>query len=161
MPVLVLPTGEVIEESLAVMAWALGQHDPGDWRRAGDGPAAANERAQIAALIDANDGTFKVHLDRYKYAHRFAGADPLAHRQATLDILRDWNARLELGGWLLGGAPPWPTSPCCPSCASSARPMPAGSIASPIWPPSHLAGTLSGQPRAGGGDGAGAALGSR
>ncbi|MCP9917677.1 DUF952 domain-containing protein [Cyanobium sp. ATX 6F1] len=104
-PVLVLPTGEVIEESLAVMAWALGQHDPGDWRRAGDGPAAANERAQIAALIDANDGTFKVHLDRYKYAHRFAGADPLAHRQATLDILRDWNARLELGGWLLGGRP--------------------------------------------------------
>ena len=27
-PVLVLPSGEVIDESLNVMQWALGQHDP-------------------------------------------------------------------------------------------------------------------------------------
>lgn len=104
-PVLVLPDGDVIEESLELMAWALAQHDPADWRRSGAGPAAASEREQIAALIQLNDAAFKPQLDRYKYAHRFAGADPLAHRQAALVILRDWNARLESGGWLLGERP--------------------------------------------------------
>lgn len=31
-PVLVLATGEVIDESLNIMRWALAQHDPDNWR---------------------------------------------------------------------------------------------------------------------------------
>lgn len=59
--------GRVIDESLAIMRWALAQNDPQDWQL-NDDPAG---QAQIAALIDANDQVFKVHLNRYKYAERY------------------------------------------------------------------------------------------
>lgn len=58
-PVLVLPDGRVIDQSLDIMRWALGRNDPESWLD-GDDPA----------LIEANDGPFKHHLDRYKYPHR-------------------------------------------------------------------------------------------
>ena len=59
--------GQVIDESLAIMHWALAQNDPQDWLLKDD-PAG---RAQIAALIEENDQVFKVHLNRYKYAERY------------------------------------------------------------------------------------------
>ncbi|HWV12635.1 MAG TPA: glutathione S-transferase N-terminal domain-containing protein, partial [Sphingobium sp.] len=55
-PVLALPDGAVIDESLDIMRWALRLHDPEGWLDGDD-----------AALIAANDGPFKQHLDRYKY----------------------------------------------------------------------------------------------
>lgn len=100
-PVLVPPAGPVLEESLAIMHWALAQADPeGLWL--GRGPA---ERAAIEALIAENDGPFKRHLDRFKYPDRYPGEPAEAHRQAGLAILRGWNGRLEAGGWLLGDRP--------------------------------------------------------
>ncbi|MCP9820875.1 DUF952 domain-containing protein [Synechococcus sp. Cruz-9H2] len=97
-PVLVLPAGRVIDQSLAVMRWALEHHDPGDLRRRADTAGQAARRALIEALIASNDGPFKHHLDRFKYAGRHPGVDPEEHRSAALMILRDWNARLpELG----------------------------------------------------------------
>jgi glutathione S-transferase len=103
-PVLVPPEGTVIEESLAVMRWALEHHDPDDLLRHRD-PAA---QATIEALIAENDGPFKRHLDRFKYPERF-GVRGLAERPqqraAALAILRDWNARLGAGPWLLGERP--------------------------------------------------------
>ncbi len=109
-PALVLPpdaaadpamAARVLPDSLAVMAWALERHDPGDLRRRGD----AGERARIAALIEQNDGAFKHHLDRFKYAHRHPGDDREQHRGAALTILRGWSAALEASGWLVGGRP--------------------------------------------------------
>jgi glutathione S-transferase len=89
-PVLVLPDGRVIDESLDIMAWALARHDPQDWRSRRD-----------AALIATNDGPFKHHLDRYKYPQRH-GSDAPAHRDAGLAILAELDARLadrpHLGG---------------------------------------------------------------
>ena len=64
-PVLVLPDGTVIEESLDVMRWALRQHDTDGWL---DGDVDG-----MLALIAGNDDTFKPHLDRYKYPNRYAG----------------------------------------------------------------------------------------
>ncbi|KHA70707.1 glutathione S-transferase [Pseudomonas chlororaphis] len=55
--------GQVIDESLEIMRWALAQHDPQGWLMAGD--------SRIAELIEANDQGFKVHLNRYKYAERY------------------------------------------------------------------------------------------
>jgi len=55
--------GQVIDESLEIMRWALAQHDPDDWLLGGD--------SRIAELIEANDQGFKVHLNRYKYAERY------------------------------------------------------------------------------------------
>ena len=62
---------QVIDQSLALMTWALGRHDPGDWLRRGSSPAAQASRDAMAALIAENDGPFKHHLDRFKYPDRF------------------------------------------------------------------------------------------
>ena len=102
-PVLLIPANSargptVLEQSLAIMAWALDRHDPGDWQRLGPGPEAAEQRRQMAALIQQNDGPFKYHLDRFKYDHRYPAAEPGEHRAAALAILRQWNRRLEEGG---------------------------------------------------------------
>ena len=51
----------------------------------------------IADLIAANDGPFKHHLDRFKYATRHRGEDPQDHQRAALRILLDWNSRLRWG----------------------------------------------------------------
>ena len=62
-PVLLLPDGNVLEESLDIMRWALGRNDPENWLAHVD-----------ADLIAANDGPFKQALDRYKYPHRYDSA---------------------------------------------------------------------------------------
>jgi len=56
-PVLLLPGGEVLEESLDIMLWALKNNDPDNWLQGND-----------ASLIDENDFQFKPALDQYKYA---------------------------------------------------------------------------------------------
>ena len=81
-PVLVLPNGRVIDESLDIMRHALAFADPENWLARED-----------AAIVAANDGAFKYHLDRYKYPERHDG-DPLAHRAAGLDWLRALDERL-------------------------------------------------------------------
>ena len=110
-PVLERLDGPPLTESLDVMSWALEQRDPQDWlRRAKRGEAAGEQRRRIAALVAENDVPFKHHLERFKYANRYPGEDPCAHRQAALAILRRWNCQLQENGagdgvgkgWLLG-----------------------------------------------------------
>lgn len=60
-PVLVLPSGEVIDESLDIMLWALERHDPLRWLRNGV------DIQDMQALIAECDGPFKRQLDAYKY----------------------------------------------------------------------------------------------
>lgn len=93
-PVLVLPDGEVIEESLEIMAYALSRNDPDDW---------LGGNALQHPLVGANDGPFKHHLDRYKYPSRYEG-NPNTHRAAGLDRLRALNAALCESGFLTGPA---------------------------------------------------------
>jgi glutathione S-transferase len=81
-PVLVLADGQVIDESIDIMRWALGRNDPEDWLAGDD-----------AALIATFDDRFKHHLDRYKYADRH-GADPFEHRLTGLAMLSELEARL-------------------------------------------------------------------
>jgi len=62
-PVLVLPEGVVIDESLDIMRWAFdGRDDDGWWRRSAS--------PTCLELIRLNDGPFKRCLDRYKYPER-------------------------------------------------------------------------------------------
>lgn len=90
-PVLVLPDGSVIDESLAIMRWALQQADP----------RGVLEGEGSDFLIEENDGPFKHHLDRFKYTDRYPGALKENHRQAGLEILRRWSERIRRNGWLL------------------------------------------------------------
>lgn len=98
-PVLVLPGGRVIEESLDIMRWAWEGCDPADgwWRE--DMPAHQ-------ALIALNDGPFKRLLDLYKYPERSENPDPLAHRdQALLCLLHPLEQRLAAAPYLGGETP--------------------------------------------------------
>ena len=93
-PVLVLPDGSVIDESLDIMRWALTQHDPQDW---------LHDAAQSLSLIAENDGTFKQALDRYKYAVRFPERPPEVYRAEGERFLTQLEARLQQHAYLLDG----------------------------------------------------------
>ncbi|WP_338466147.1 glutathione S-transferase [Novosphingobium sp. ZN18A2] len=89
-PVLVLPDGQVIDESLDIMRWALAKRDPEGWLARDD-----------AALISTNDGPFKHDLDRYKYPERHR-TDPLGFRARGLEFLREIDGRLAVACQLCG-----------------------------------------------------------
>ena len=99
-PVLVASGAAVLDQSLAIMRWALEQADPHRWWQGWSGSA----QAQMLALIAENDGPFKHHLDRFKYPDRYSGEQAEPHRQAALELLAGWSRRLT-AGWLLGAQP--------------------------------------------------------
>jgi len=96
-PVLVLPDGEVIEESLDVMEWALSRRDPEGWR---DLPG--DTFGQIEALIEELDGPFKSALDRYKYENRYDGVVAVEQRHLAVPFLLDLEKRLAASPYLFG-----------------------------------------------------------
>ena len=98
-PVLCLPDGRVLEESLDIMHWALRQNDPDGWLSVGDS-------AEQAALVARNDTDFKPLLDRYKYAERFPEQPAKAWREAAIAVhLADLEARLADRAYLFGDTP--------------------------------------------------------
>ena len=99
-PVLVDTDGRVIEESLDIMRWALARSDPQHWLAPQSGAPE-----DMLALIERCDGDFKHHLDRYKYANRYQGANAAEHREQAAVFLRDLEPRLETSACLFGGRP--------------------------------------------------------
>lgn len=93
-PVLQLLSGEVIDESLDIMRWALGQNDPAPW--------LPTSWAISQLLIDENDGAFKSNLDRYKYPQRFPAGNSIEARDKGLMFLRRLNTQLNGNAYLLG-----------------------------------------------------------
>ena len=89
--------GEVIDESLAIMQWALARHDPDDWLLQGE-PA-------VLALIAENDHGFKYQLDRYKYAERHPEQPMEVYRAAGEMFLRTLEQRLATRTYLLADHP--------------------------------------------------------
>ena len=85
--------GQVIDESLEIMRWALAQHDPDDWLLGGD--------SRIAGLIEANDQGFKVHLNRYKYAERYPEQPMEVYRAEGALFLQQLDELLEGRDYLL------------------------------------------------------------
>lgn len=96
-PVLVLPDGKVIDQSLDIMRWALTQHDPEHWLTPDRGSTT-----EMEALIQQCDGTFKTDLDRYKYPDRYENADALAHRTAGAKYLMGLDRLLQGQDYLFG-----------------------------------------------------------
>ena len=96
-PVLVLPGGTLLEQSLDIMRWALSRHDPQGWL-----PTLTAEVEQAMALIRQSDGDFKRNLDRYKYPSRYDMPDGLAHRAMGAQYLMGLNTLLEARPFLHG-----------------------------------------------------------
>jgi len=93
-PVLVFADGSVLDQSLDIMHWALGQNDPEHWLT-GDDPE----------LIALNDGPFKVALDRYKYssiATQGPATEALQARSAAIQMLLALETRLSGSAFLTG-----------------------------------------------------------
>ena len=96
-PVLHLPDGTVIDESIDIMSWALSINDPASWL---DGRTAC--AAEALSLIQENDGEFKHALDHYKYAGRFPEHPADVYRAQGEAFLLKLNARLITHAYLLG-----------------------------------------------------------
>jgi len=92
-PVLITDTGQVIDESLDVMLWALAQHDPDDW---------LHKQSKSLELIYTNDQIFKPLLDRYKYADRHPELNESEHRALTLPYVESLNKSLKDHQFLTG-----------------------------------------------------------
>lgn len=113
-PVLVLPGGEVIDQSLDIMLWALAQNDPERWLV----PCGCT-LADMLMLIEACEREFKPHLDRYKYPGRYQNewgaqaGDPAGQERAFSDehfgaaqrFLVQLDNRLRAQASLAGNAP--------------------------------------------------------
>lgn len=95
-PVLLPEEGRVIDESLAIMIWALERNDPHDW--------LDNKQASLDLIREADSG-FKDNLDRYKYPTRYEGVDPVEQRDAGLVFLRKLDEMIAPHGQLLGAEP--------------------------------------------------------
>ncbi len=88
-PCLVTSAGEVIDESLDIMRWALAQHDPEHWL---DMPAEGDD------WIARCDGPFKHALDRVKYASRYPDTDPALHLGTASAFCAELDGQIE--GWV-------------------------------------------------------------
>jgi glutathione S-transferase len=97
-PVLVLTDGQVLDQSLDIMRWALGRHDPAGWLTPSDG-----SEVDMLALITECDSHFKHALDRCKYPSRYPEADAPAARKQAVEWLQGLEARLTQHPFLFGG----------------------------------------------------------
>ena len=88
---------KVLEQSLDIMLWALGQHDPQCWL-----PASDEAMADARTLITHNDGPFKQQLDRYKYPNRSGLDSGAADRDEAALWLQTLDARLGTQFFLTG-----------------------------------------------------------
>jgi len=91
-PVLELPDGRVVDESLDIMLWALQQRDPSNLLGLLD---------EALVLIECNDGPFKQALDRYKYPERYPGFCVSYYREQSEWFLANLNQRLAQHRYLL------------------------------------------------------------
>ena len=80
-PVLLLPNGTVIEESLEIMehvqSWDLTEEE--------------------RYWVSRNDNEFKFHLDRYKYPNRYENVDHIEHRTAASKFIYDLDENIPDG----------------------------------------------------------------
>ncbi len=84
-PVLQLADGQVLEESLDVMRWALDINDPDNW---------LEPTEDVEELIEQLDGDFKDALDRYKYSVRFPEHPQSYYRDQGAEFLAMLETRL-------------------------------------------------------------------
>jgi glutathione S-transferase len=89
-PVLVLRCNQVIDESLAIMLWALQENDPEDLLHSYDKSILAN----MLELIEQFDGGFKTSLNAYKCAKRYQESNVVECRQLCEVYLAQLELRL-------------------------------------------------------------------
>lgn len=100
-PVLVLPDGQIIEQSLDVMNWALQQNDPQDLLRSSN-PTLSQ---QVHQLIKVNDDEFIGHLEKYRASIRYRNIDTEQRRQACEGFISNLETLLTDQAYFFGETP--------------------------------------------------------
>ena len=100
-PVLVLPDGQIIEQSLDVMNWALQQNDPQDLLRSSN--PTLNQ--QVHQLIKVNDDEFIGHLEKYRASVRYRNIDKEQRRQDCEGFISKLEALLTDQAYFFGETP--------------------------------------------------------
>lgn len=100
-PVLHLPDGRVVDESLDIMLWALQQSDPLAWM-------ATHGHAPVRQWVTRNDSVFKPLLDCYKYAPRHPELSQQGHRDnAVAAFVGPLNELLNAQPFICGTSAGW------------------------------------------------------
>ena len=100
-PLLILNNGEVIEESLDIIIWAL-KNSPKNYI---EKYFNKSYREIILETIQENDQIFKYHLDRFKYDSRFNPKNKEFHFKNGQKFLKKLNTSLSQSNknrWLIG-----------------------------------------------------------
>ncbi|MCZ8500984.1 glutathione S-transferase [Vibrio lentus] len=100
-PVLILPDGQIIEQSLDVMNWALQQSDPQDLLRSSN-PTLSQ---QVHQLIKVNDDEFIGHLEKYRASVRYRNIDTEQRRQACEGFISKLEQLLSDQAYFFGETP--------------------------------------------------------
>ena len=82
-PVLILDNGNVIDESLEIVNWCIEEK-----RNIFEDVLNEDQKLHTVNTIKLFDDKFKFHLDRYKYATRYADIDEISHRESCVQILK-------------------------------------------------------------------------
>ena len=93
-PVLVVNTEIIIDESLDIVFWCLNQNDPSQL-------LSTDILDSAKQLIEINDHQFKPQLDKYKYAVRFPEQSVESYRDNCKFFLRDLESLLNKNKFLL------------------------------------------------------------
>jgi glutathione S-transferase len=95
-PVLILPDGMVIDESLEIMFWAFS-----NMREKNDAlQANIHELSRACDLITENDGSFKRALDAYKYPERHPNKTQAEYREQGEVFLQKLESLLSKNNYL-------------------------------------------------------------
>ena len=101
-PILLKKNGEVIEESLDIIIWALSKSKNKDLKNF---YIPKNKEEKILQIISENDHNFKYSLDRFKYSSRFNTSEEDYHFFEAIKFIKKWNKILAKNCWLLGDNP--------------------------------------------------------
>ncbi|MEM7122502.1 MAG: glutathione S-transferase family protein [Pseudomonadota bacterium] len=98
-PVLILSGGAVIDESWAIIRWAMRQDDPDNW--CGDNDAALELAEELANLNDSEFGEPSMY---YKFSSYYPDRDRLQDRSNCEPFLDGLEARLATQAFMYGNA---------------------------------------------------------
>ncbi len=94
-PVLLTNSGEVLEESLDIINWALEINDPNNLL------SECNlSKSQFKEFLKKLDDDFKINLDKYKYPNRYQGVDRNFNRDANLNFLANLDNLLQTSKYI-------------------------------------------------------------
>jgi glutathione S-transferase len=96
-PVLALPDGTVVDESMEIIHWALAQSDPLNWRQ------YETPQAEVKALLEENDNRFKKAMLSVRMPEKLSDEDKETDwHQVALDFFGKLERKLDSYRYLAG-----------------------------------------------------------